>query len=280
MMTDAFSFLSRVNKRLPLSVSPMNILTPYPSVVGELHLRLKNQSLRAKIERHYGSSFPEYFKNPPHLFLARHVASPNFETLRFLHLVQSLGIPAIISQDSLDKFTSNNKIKHALGKLPILEGIRYKGNKYLESFKNLTIIDFNAADGKQLKEIKTCWNEPLISFHNNLFKQIAPRVPLEIHDEGQWLPSSLRGNPLEYYKYILPLFILHGILFEDYIEKDRDEMRFVKGVMVPAVKYVEKEFGFRPLIARLVPTSVESERFWISYPKKIGDIARDKIKTS
>lgn len=235
--------------------------------------------MRQKIEDYYGNALPAYFRNPPHLYLVRHIASPNFETLRFLHLVQSLDIPPIISQDPFDKFTANNGPKRALGKISICEKFQTKGGKYQESFRNETIIDFNTANGKFLNDVQTVWGEPLIQFHNNLFKEVAPNVPFEIHDESKWLSSSFRGNPLAYYKFILPLFITHGILFEDYVVKDREEMRFVRNVIVPAFKHVEKQFGYRPLITHLVPTSVESERFWISYPKKIGDVVHDKIRT-
>lgn len=267
----------KVKQHLPLWLNPMGILTPYPQVVEELRERIKNHWLREKIERHYGSSFPEYFKDPPHLYLIRHIASPNFETLRFLHLVEPLGIPPIISQDPLDKFTSNNELKHALGKLPVCTEVSTKKNKYSECFENITVVDFNSANGKNLRDVRTVWGESLIQFHNNLFRQIAPNTSFQIHDESVWLPSRVRGNPLEYYKYLLPLFITHGILFEDYIEKDRGEIQFLKSVIVPAFRYVEKQFGLRPLITHLVPTSLESQRFWIGYPRKIGDIVRARM---
>jgi hypothetical protein len=259
-----------------LSISE-RILTPYGEVFTELERRRSDAQLLRKIADHVGSDIPEYFKHSPFLYLARHVATPNFETLRFLHLLEPLDMRIIISQDPDDKFASVNVLKHALGKLNICTKIDIKSNACSEIFQNINIIDFNRVDGKKIKDVNTVWGESLVSFHNSLFQTVAPKATFTICNEGEWLKNRFDADPLEYYKHLLPFFIAHGVLFEDFLFDDIREKAFLEEVILPAFTYVEETFGLKPLIASLVPDTLESSRFWIAYPHTVQKIVAERM---
>lgn len=251
-------------------------LTEYTEALRILEGRQSDTALREKVTQYLGGDIPSHFKSDPVLYLARHVATPNFETLRFMSLLEPLGMPIVISQDKKDTFSSANVLKKALGKLPICTRITSKEGRFYEQFENISIIDFNTAQGKPLDSIHTLWGESLIDFHTQLFEVVSPHAPV-IVDDSSWIDTHHRGNLLEHYKHFLALFLVHGILFEDYIIEDEEEESFKKNVLVPAFSYIEKEFGIRPLIVQLLPTSVESTQFWLSYPTRVREIIQSKL---
>jgi len=241
-------------------------LTPYPTALQEIGRRSKDLELRKRVEDYLGGDVPSYFGTAPVLYLARHIATPNFETLRFMHLLQPLGLPIIISQDTKDLFSSRNAMKRALCKMSICERITSSGGQTSEHYRNKTIVDFSTAQGKPLCDITTIWGENLVDFHARLFSTLSGAEPHFV-DDSEWIDRNGRGNLLAHYKKFLALFIVHGVLFEDYVIEDSEEEYFVREILGPAFLYVEEKFGVRPLITQLVPSSVESVRFWMSYPK-------------
>jgi len=246
--------------------------------VEELERRRQDPVLREKVERYLAGDIPEHFANGPILYLARHIASPNFETLRFLHLVEPVGLPAIISQDLKDRFVPKNPLKKALGKLPISTGVSMKDGVYQENYERVTIIDFNTTNGKPFRDIQTLWGENLASFHTELFKALTSQ-PVRIVDDSAWIDRQHRGDLLAHYKKFLALFVMHGVLFEDYALEDKEEAQFINSILRPAYRAIESEFGVRPLIAQLTPTSIETPEFWISYPQQVLAIVREKLGT-
>jgi hypothetical protein len=251
------------------------ILTPLEAA-AELARRREDPTLIKNVEEYLAGDIPDYFKNGPILYLARHVVTPNFETLRFIHLMQHLGFKTVISQDSKGLFVTQNQVKHALGKLPICRRVTQKEGKIHEQYQNVTVIDFNAADGKIFSEITTLWGERLVDFHTRLFNELGVEVT-ETPDDADWLDRHHRGNLLEHYKHLLALFVAHGIFFENYNANDEHEAAFVKEVLRPACEFVEEKFGYRPLIVQIFHTSAESYRFWISYPPKVLEIVKKNI---
>lgn len=260
----------------PKPWSTSELLTPLEEATAELERRRRDPELLKKVSTYLEGDIPQHFKDGPILYLARHVASPNFETLRFLHLVESLDLPAVLSHDLNDRFVPKNPLKRALGKLSISTGIEVKGGECNESYERVSVVDFNTMSGKQFKDIETKWGESLVAFHESLFKSLASRS-VQLVDESGWIDRHHRGDLALHYKKFLALFIVHGILFEDYALEDREEAKFIEGVLRPAFRFIEQEFGCRPLIAQLTPTSIESAEFWISYPRKVLDIIRAKL---
>lgn len=252
------------------------ILTPLTEAIVEMERRRKDPSLMRKIQEYLQGNIPLYATQGPMFCLARHLATPNFETLRFAHLLESLPYKVIISKDTHDRFVSVNPMKRALGKLPIYMGHRQKNGKYIERFQYISIVDMNSVNGKKFEDITTLWGQSLSDFHDELCNHFF-QDKVQIVDDAVWISEHHRGNLLEHYKKFLVLFLAHGILFEDYLPEDPKEQQFVNGILAPAFDFVQSQFGIRPLITHLNPTTVESELFWISYPKTVLDIVQTKL---
>lgn len=269
-----FFWKDRGNDISDLMLSPLE-------AVEELERRRQDPILQKRVEEYLQGDIPEYFKDGPILYLARHIATPNFETLRFKHLMEPLGMKTVVSQDSKDLFVPCNQSKKALCKLSVCRGVSQKGNKLNERFENISTVDFNVADGKRFDAITTLWGENLIDFHARLFSKFM-HGKIENPDDAAWIDRHHRGNLLEHYKKLLALFVTHGILFEDYVMEDEHEAHFVKHVLRPACRFIEQRFGLRPIIVPLVPKTFESDRFWTGYPEEVLDIVREsmhKMKT-
>lgn len=244
----------------------LSCLTPYDEAIAEAIRRSRDTELRRKVEAYLNNDLPPYYQEQPVLLLARHMATPNFESLRFLHTLSELELPVVISQDLSDRFTSKNMLKRALGKMPVCTQITQRKGLVIENYRNVTVVDFNTNQNKALREVTTTWGEPLADFHARLFST-RKNVNATIVDDAAWIDRNNRGDLLEHYKRFLALFVAHGVLFEDYLVEDKEEEDFTRNVLRPAFAFVEKEFGVRPLITQLTPTFQESVRFWLSYPK-------------
>ena len=256
----------------------LKFLTPYPTALREISVRSEDAELKKRVEEYLGGDIPEYFGEKPILYLARHVATPNFETLRFMHLLEPLEFPIVISQDAKDIFTSANPLKKALCKLPICTRITFKDGSVSEHYQNATIVDFATSQSKPFNTIATTWGENLVAFHTRLFRSLS-KVDPHIVDDSLWIDRNHRGDLLEHYKRFLALFIAHGVLFEDYLVEDEEEEHFVREILEPAYTFIEEYFGVKPLITQLVPSSVESAHFWLSYPREVLDILTETKKT-
>jgi len=254
-----------------------DIVTPFPFALNELRRRVLDHDLRAKVERYLGNDIPSYFQGDPVLYLCRHVASPNMQTLRFLHTMKAEGMKTVIGQDAKDLFVSHNQLKKALGKMPVCTGIFYTNGKRIEQFRKVSVIDFNSWNGKPLNTARTLWGESLLDFHNNMFRQLTDEC-VHIEDDSSWVDRYDRGDLLAEYKKFLALFLVHGIMFEDYpIEDSKIEEGFVTDILRPAFEHIEAEFGLRPLIAPLVPTGIESTELWEGYPPLVLEIIQSKL---
>jgi hypothetical protein len=253
-----------------------DILTPFPEVIEEARRRSTDIELRKKVSEYLNNDIPAYFGEQPALYLARHVATPNFETLRFMHLVEPLGMPIIVTEDTKDKFVPHNTLKKTLCKMPICLGAHLKEGKMIEEFRKISIVDFNTANGKSFDSITTKWGEPLTAFHTDLLRRFL-RMKIVLADDTPWIDRNCRGNLLEHYQRFLALFIVHGVLFEDYIIGDNEEMQFMREILRPAFEKVTTHFGVKPLITFLHPTSLESSLFWMSYPREVLDIVEERM---
>lgn len=252
------------NKKQSYSKSSASDLLISPvEAVREIELRRNNTELLQKVQDYLEGDIPRYFKGKqPVLYMARHVAAPNFEVLRFIELARPFGLPIILSQDPKDKFVSNNSLKRALGKMPIVRAVTADGREIIEHF---TIIDFAKTQGRRFKNIRTNFDMPLIKFQNYLLNQVYPHEVKLVNDSA-WIDRHHRGDLLEHYKKFLALLLIHGIMFESYV--DEDEL-FVKDILRPAFNFIEKEIGVRPLICNLVDEELLHTRDWYSYPSVI-----------
>ncbi len=256
-------------------VDVQRFLTPLEDAVAEIHKRRTDPHLLSEVESYLEGSIPEHFKKGPILYLARHIATPNFETLRFIELCKRHPtMPAVIGQDFNDKFVSNNSLKQNMGKMPIVKGIARNTDEIIEYF---TIIDFAKAQGHKLKEVQTFFGQSLPEFHNELFKSIYPHE-VSLVEESEWIDLHGRGDLLEHYKKLLALFVVHGIMFEFYPEHDKNEISFVEKVLAPSFEFVEKTFGVKPLLTPLVPTHMELNKSWEAYPSIFYKGIKDSLE--
>lgn len=253
-----------------------NLLTPHQEAISELTRRRADSDLVSRVESYLGNDVPEYFNPEPVLYLARHLATPNFETLRFLHLAESIGIHVVLGEDTRDRFAPHNPLKKALGQLSVCLEIGQKGGVIRERFQKMTVIDFNTYSGKRLDSVHTLWGERLPDFHTRLLKPYL-RGHTTVIDDAEWIDRNDRGDLLAHYKRFLALFVAHGVLFEDYWFEDKHESLFMEAILLPAAEFIAREFGVCPLITHLTPTSGESRDFWLSYPREVMDVVRSSM---
>lgn len=251
----------------------LHILLPLEDAVAELHVRQHDASLRARVEAYLEDDVPQYLRDAPAVLLMRYIATPNFETLRFLDETARVGMRGIITEDAKDVFWPHNSLKRALIKMPICTRVTKKAGKRNELFEDISISNVTQAVKQPFGTIETFWNEPLMRFHHTLLKRLA-HTPYEVHDDTSWVDRHSRGTPLDQYKKLLALFLVHGILAEDYVLDDKAEQSFVQEVLLPAHEHVHSLFGVTPLIVPLVPEGPESQKFWIGYPAGVRDIIK------
>lgn len=263
-----------MNKNKDLNLpNVQKFLTPAKEAVEQIMLRRKNENLVKKVEDFLLNDIPSHFKgDEPIFYLSRHLATPNFETLRFIELTEPFKLPITIGQDVQDKFVSNNSLKHALGKLTIQKGTSKNGDPI---FENHTLVDFNKNTGKQIDEVTLTSGKKLTTFHDELFRHASP-TKIEIIDESQWVTRQHRGDMLLYYKKMLALLVVHGIMFEFYEEDDLD---FVENILEPAFIEIEKIFEHKPLICELLTPQMEREKNWIAYPDSTEEIIKNELRS-
>ncbi len=239
------------------------LLTTPEAAVEEIQRRRENPKLMQQVADFLHGDIPPHFIGAqPIAYLARHVATPSFETLHFIEIGKQLGLPIVIGEDIKDKFVSNNCLKYALGKLSVVKGMTRNSDEIIERF---TIVNFDEAQGKPLSEVKTIFGEPLISIHANLLKEIYPEG-VHIVDESTWIDRHHRGDLFEHYKRVLALTLVHSIMFETYVAEDYE---FVETVLKPAFAHIESTFGYKPLISELIPPEIQRQRNWDAYPSVV-----------
>src|SRR3989344_8211886 len=106
-------FLRR--KKAALDISDL-LLSPF-AAIEELKRRRENPVIEERVKQFLKGEISNYLHGDPILYLARHIVTPNFETIRFTHLIKDLGLKTVVSQDSKGLFVSQNLIKRALCKL-------------------------------------------------------------------------------------------------------------------------------------------------------------------
>lgn len=249
-----------------------DIFTPLPEALSLIQARRQDSRLLNNITEYLNNDIPAHFNQPnPILYLCRHIATPNFEAMRFIEIGKPLNLPLVIGEDSRGTFFGNNVLKRALGKLPIVKGIARNHDEIVEHF---TVIDFATAEGKSFSDIATNCNGSLIDLHHDLFAHIYDRG-ISIADEANWIDNHHRENLLEQYKHTLALLVAHGIMFESY---PPEESRLVEEILLPAFDFVTEQFGHKPLIYELIDGPLEKTRDWNAYPSVLYRPLRDAFK--
>ena len=249
-----------------------SIFTPLPEAVLEIKKRREDAELIKRVDEYLNGDIPKHFnREEPILYLSRHIATPNYESLRFVELGKPHNLPLVIGQDSRGKFVSNNDIKRPLGKMPVTKGFSSRQDEIIENF---TIVDFADAQGKPFGDIKTKRGADLVQFHNELFSKIYP-TEVEVAEEADWVDRNHRGDLLEQYKKMLALMCTYGIMFESYTDNDKD---FVRTILKPAMAAVELCIGCKPLIVEHIDPKLELTRDWNGYPSVLYQYIKQHLE--
>ncbi len=242
------------------------VYTPVADAVREVRLRYQDVDLKKKVIDYIGfdtmAKIP-YILHEPVGISFRHVATPNFENERFISFTQHASMRPVFFEYFDDKFTSNNPAKHMLGKCHVYCGTGKHGG---EKINHHTIIDFNASNGKLIRDVHTIDGKSLIDFHHQLFLRLYPEFAPSLFDASAVF-ADWGDTAALYYKKFLALFICFGVLVETFTPDDAIERPFIENVFLPAFLEVQKEFGLKPLIVRLLPDAEAADTFWYYYPE-------------
>jgi hypothetical protein len=274
--TEANSLAShfKVTERTEAILNNFNdFLTPLPQALEEISERRKNIQLHTAVFNYLQADIPSHFLHEqPILYLSRHLATPNFESLKFIEVAKPHNLPIVIGEDSHGKFTSINESKKSLGKMSIVKGMNRNRDEIIENF---TIVDFGKWDGSTIGEVVTNFNKPLTEFHHGLFTEIYPKG-ITIVDEAAWIDRHHRNDILEQYKHLLVLLLLHGIMCEVYYQND---LQFVEEILKPAFTFVVDTFGHRPLIHGFVDGMHHQEKDLVMYPSVLYPFLDQAVTT-
>lgn len=240
------------------------VYTPIDRAITEIKQRKSDEILELRVSKILKNDVPKIFIDHTNAVIFRQIATPNYEIRRFVNLVDFLsGFNLLFFEFHQDKFTSNNEYKHSLGQLRFFDGYGKKGGAKIE---RVNIIDFNSCNGKTFSDIRTLWNESLISFHKRFFKETYISLKRDNYFEASnWLQKH-GSSAKDYYIDFLALFVRHSILFENFL-LDEKEVDFSRKVFLPAFINVYKKTGKKPLVVALEPTESETDEFWICHPK-------------
>jgi hypothetical protein len=249
------------------------VYTPIDEAMQELERRRGDHELENKISFNKDNNLPSPLQTGPRAVLFRHIATPNYELIRFMNIAEMAGLRPLILEYTSDIFYSVNKCKYFLANLPFYKGID-KTSKIKVEYKN--IIDFNSSNSKPLADIKTLWGQRLVDFHHEFFLKYFHRHKENIFDLSDWLKQNGKCSK-GYYKLFLSLFLNNAILFENFL-LDGPELKFTKDVILPALIEIRRETGYKPLIVALEPTKVEDDLFWMCHTVEDKNFVKDKQK--
>jgi hypothetical protein len=244
------------------------VYTPLSEALRLLDERRKDPVLMAKVEKLLKGDIPEILRNKKCAILCRQVATPNYESRRFIALAKENNLYPVFFEYHNDKFTSNNKFKHSLGQLHVKDHTQKK----IPSVEKITIVDFSKHDGKKLKDVKTIWDELLVDFHKKLFSVHGySNKDFDFYNVSDWLENN-GGTAINYYTNLLLVFTCFGILFENFLISKDTEEDFTKNIVLPSLEKVIDITSMKPLISPLEPLELETENLWYHHTLEVKRI--------
>jgi hypothetical protein len=252
------------------------VYTPVEQAMQELESRKNDKTLSRYLNQNLPFGIPGCFEGEKNIVFGRQIASPNFELKQFLSVADTLPeFKKTIIVKHNDKFTpGNNETKYHLAKIVFNSG--HDGNS---NTKSIMAVDFNQYAGKQMTEVKTIWGQNLVDFHNELLDySLRNKLNQDINqfEASNWL-LQLGKTAKEYYPKLLLLFLQNGMLFENFLMKEKGEATFTKEVFLPAFLKIINETGVKPLIVSVLPFDSEENNFWNYYPEEYFEFVRNKL---
>lgn len=254
------------------------VYTPIGQAVQELELRKSDNNILQYLIKNLPFGVPKNFEGEKNAILGRQLASPNFELRKFCSVADKLpGFKKTAIVMHKDKFTpANNETKYHLGK------IVFGSRSHRCGTRSIMTVDFNEYAGKKISEVKTIWGQSLVDFHDELLQYSLmkeSKSAINQFEGSEWL-SSLGRTAKEYYPKLLLLFLQNGILFENFLLKEKWESTFTKEVFLPAFIKIVTETGIKPLIVSFLPIESEGTSFWNYYPEEYFEFVSNKIEAS
>ena len=237
-----------------------DIYTSLEEAREEIQRRWNDQELKKRVNDFLGNDVPDFLRDEPKAYLARHIASPNFSFLHFIELAENLHLDWVCPEFLEDKFVSKNPDKYFLAKMFFLGEEGLWSSKKTGSFK---IVDFSTFDGKPFKSVKTFWGQSFVEFHHQMIDKLGINSTGKIPDISRWL-SGKGGSPDKFYPYLLSLFIRNAVLVENFLINGK-EAEFTKKIFLTNFRKVEALFGLKPIIVRLFDQGTENENSWYYY---------------
>lgn len=256
------------------AVFDVSVYTPLNEAIAEYERRRDNPDLARYVDQKLPHGLPEILRGKPSIVLVRHIATPNYETRRFIAIADALGsrFQAFILEYIADQFHSQNDLKLSLGRLRLHRG---KNRNNEDMYEQRTIIDVNGSNAKPLSMIRTHWGELLTDFHHGLLADYAPAWADRVVDISTWFAAN-GPRAKDYYKAFLTLFLKDAILFENFLV-DGKESAFTHTVVLPALSAIRSDTGYKPLIVALEPTYNASDSYWVSHPSELKSFLQQKM---
>lgn len=247
----------------------------FEDVKIEIQKRWQNEALKERVRDYLNGDIPEPFQCAPRAVLSRNIISPDHELMHFLKMAEDLGLEPLGLEGINDLFVTNNEDKMLLVKLRFFEGYDKKHNVIS---RTKTIVDIKDAQGKKLSEITTLWGENLVDFHHRILHKYMSKK-IELYDDFQWFTDSgMKTSIGQYYKNFLALFVVHGVLFENFTDVG-NEAQFTQDIFLPAFHEVTEKIGVSPLIIPAQPEDEVMDMYWWCYPSIVlEDINTINIK--
>jgi hypothetical protein len=252
------------------------VYTPLREAMAELKRRREDSELEKKILELLDNDIPEPFQSGPRATLLRYIVTPNYEIRRFFHIGNVLenDIKPLLIEYIEDKFFPSNKLKRLLGKLGFYRGKDSNGGSVIDRMK---IIDFDSASGEKLSNVKTIWNQTLVDFHHQFFEETFRKIDKsQFYNISQWYKKH-GPTSNHYYKDLMTIFVWGGILFENFVLGEDEELDFIKEVFLPSFINIYRLLELKPLIIALEPTLIEGDKFWLCYPPSSKKFVQQKL---
>lgn len=236
-----------------------HLYTPLEEAVALLHER------RKALSGDSGSALERHLSSKSYAVIFRQIASPNFELERFASLASSVGLVPLVLEFPADRFITFNPSKCALVRMRFSDG-----PDSATAVSKVVIADMSSSDSLPFRQIRTAWNQPLVSFHHELLFSRAALRSIELFDASEWfLVNGPKAN--DYYPRLLSLFVHHAILFDDFLMTP-SEQRFTTEVVASAFESAHQRHKLRPLVCRIDPTDGADQNSWFHYPNQLKEL--------
>lgn len=243
------------------------VYTPLEEALDTWRRRQGGRFAAQRPETAIGAKVPTILLgNAPVGILFRQIGSPNYETRRVVRLCIEHGIRLVIWEYHHDRFATENRDKHALGRLGFYSGLGRNGGRRLEYVR---VFDVEAMNRQQFRDIKTYRGESLIDFHHRLLAAECPELEADaLFDGSQWFADH-GGTARHYYPAFVSLFLRHAILFETFVLQHDAEREFTRDIFMPEFQSLYESTGLRPLVVPAEREDWEGDDFWHLYPEAL-----------